>query len=348
MKIETEKKYYCMEPENLIKMIEELNFKKLKDIDEIDEYFTDINSLFIKNRTCLRIRKKNNETMQITYKGKSEKLLGLYCKLENNITANIDQYDNYVKLFSSLGYYSYIEVVKKRKSYQLKNKNCNYNIMIDTLPEIGGFVEFEIISEQGCLTKSELKNELNNLILNFEKLKLNEVTEPYRDIVAKHKLNKFKSNKFISNICINLDSEIMAYEKDFFKKYKDKISKLCNCNIRWGEYKKNRDLEEKISPFIEEYLDNLIFNNDELLVTIELLNRLSYEKCFFTKVNESFCINFFNKLNIKDQKILYIKNNETIINILNKNNISLKDSIIINSDNFKENNSLLLVIINQL
>ena len=30
MKVETEKKYYCLEPESLIKIAEKLNFKKHK------------------------------------------------------------------------------------------------------------------------------------------------------------------------------------------------------------------------------------------------------------------------------------------------------------------------------
>ena len=58
MKIETEVKYYCLEPERLVKLAEKLKFKKVKELEESDEYFTDIDSNFIKNRTCLRIRKK--------------------------------------------------------------------------------------------------------------------------------------------------------------------------------------------------------------------------------------------------------------------------------------------------
>ena len=57
IKVETEKKYYSMEPERLLKKAEELNFKQIKKVFETDEYFTDINSEYIKNRTCLRIRK---------------------------------------------------------------------------------------------------------------------------------------------------------------------------------------------------------------------------------------------------------------------------------------------------
>lgn len=346
MKVETEKKYYCMEPENLVKIATQLNFKKVTEEEEIDEYFTDVNSDFIKNRICLRIR-KTNDNMEITYKGKSDSLLGLFCKLENNINVNIRDYENYIKLFSSLGYYSYVEVTKKRLTYELNDKNYRYSIMIDTLSEIGGFAEFEIISDQNKFTKDELKKELSSFINKFNELKLKEVNEPYRDIVAKHIMQKVKGNKDILNICINLDSELLRYEKEFYKKYKTEISKICGFNIKWGEYKKNINISKKILNLIEEYLENLIFDSNGLLVTIELLKKIDYKKYFFTKTNETFCTVFFNKLGIETENVLYIKNNDTIANVLNKNNISIKNSIIINNNSFKINNSLLLVIINE-
>lgn len=348
MKVETEKKYYCIQPENLIKIAENLNFKKVYQEEEIDEYFTDINSNFIKNRTCLRIRKNNNDNMEITYKGKSDSLLGLYCKLENNITANIGEYDNYINLFTSLGYYSYVEVNKKRMVYELNDKKYKYSIMIDTLYEIGGFVEFEIMSEQNSSTKEELNKELYNFISKFDDLKLKEANEPYRDIVAKYICKKAISNKTVLNICINLDSELLRYEKEFYKKYKNEISKICSSNIKWGEYKKNDKIGKKISSLIEEYINNLIFDSKELLVTIELLKQISYKKYFFTKVNEVFCNKFLNKLGIDSNNVIYIKANDTVVNVLNKNKVPPKNSILINDSNFKKINSLLLVLINEL
>ena len=48
IKVETEKKYYCLEPEKLIELALNLNFKQMKKIKETDEYFTDIDSNFIK------------------------------------------------------------------------------------------------------------------------------------------------------------------------------------------------------------------------------------------------------------------------------------------------------------
>ena len=80
---------------------------------ENDEYFTDINSEFIENRTCLRIRKTNNKDMEITFQGTSLALLGQYCQLENNISTDINEYDNLVSLVTALGCYSYCKVEKE-------------------------------------------------------------------------------------------------------------------------------------------------------------------------------------------------------------------------------------------
>lgn len=342
MKIETEVKYYCLEPERLIKLAETLKFKKVKEVEESDEYFTDIDSNFIKNRTCLRIRKKNNEKMEITYKGKSESLLGQFCKLENNINADISEYENYLNLFSSLGYYSYVEVKKKRSVYELQNKIYKYSIMIDYLSEIGGFVEFEIVSEEN--NKEKLKKELADFTNKFKKLNLKEATEPYRDIVAKYHYQKLINNKEVHNLCINLDNELLKYEKEFFKQNKEEISTLCSSNIKWGEYKKNSEIELKIKGLIEKYINNIIFDSNNILAVINLLKQMPYNKYFITKVNKTFFELFLKKLNIETDKILYIKNNDT--NTLIKNNINIKETMIIN-ESIKDNVSLLLIIINE-
>lgn len=347
MKVETEEKYYCIEPEGLIKIAEDLNFQRIKNDDEIDEYFTDINSNFIRNRTCLRIRKTNSQNMEITYKGKSDSLLNLYCKLENNVRANIEDYDNYVSLFSSLGYYSYVEVVKKRLTYSLNKNDYEYSIMIDTLPEIGGFVEFEILAKQSKATKRELQQELKKFVSNFKGISLTEVTMPYRDIVAQHMKHTLLENKEINNLCINLDCELLKYEKDFFKKFKKRISEIYGSNVKWGEYKRNEKVDDKIYQLVAEYLDNLIFNSNGLLIMSKLLKQLPYKQYFFTKVNETFCECFLKKLNIKANNILYMRDNNTASTLLKQKNIFMRNTVIINNSNLKISNRQLLIMINE-
>lgn len=345
IKVETEKKYYCMEPEKLITIAEGCNFKLEKRLIETDEYFTDIDSSFIKNRTCLRIRKHNDEYMEITYKGKSNSLLGLYCKLENNIEAKISEYNNYLNLFASLGYYSYVEVKKERVIYTLNMNKYKYSIMIDKLPEIGGFVEFEIISEAENSKKNELQEKLNNFVLKFKSLKLTEANEPYRDIVAKYIYSKKIYNKQKDKLYINIDSELSKIEKDFFKKYKNKISSKMKNNVKWNEYKKNPLVEDVVVNILPEYMENLVFDSKEVLVTFELLKKLNMNTTIITKVNKVFFDFFLKKIEINVRNAIYINENN-IKNELSKNNIIPQKMLIINEKNLKDINSILLIMIN--
>ena len=231
IKVETEQKYYCFNPEKLIEKINELGFNELNKKSESDEYFTDINSEYIANRTCLRIRKTNNSKMEITFKGKSSSLLGKYCKLENNISADIGEYENFVNLFTSLGFYSYCEVIKERLTFEKYDDKYKYSIMIDSLPNIGGFVEFEILSEQEDSTKYELNIALKKFVNAFVDLNLKEETRPYRDVVADYIYSKNCPKDKLEDIYVNIDEFIVNYEKEFFKKYKDVIAKETNKSI---------------------------------------------------------------------------------------------------------------------
>lgn len=339
IKVETEKKYYCLEPEMLVKIALKKGFKEKCEEIEIDEYFTDIDSSFIKNRTCLRIRKTGSNDLEITYKGKSNNLLNLFCKLENNIHINSSEYDNVISLFSALGYYSYVTVDKKRTVFSLEKSNFKYSIMLDKLIDIGGFVEFEIIADSDNTTKVQLQAKLNEFVSIFDELNLKEATKPYRDIVANHiydSLTKGKDNK----LYINIDNELVKYEKDFFKKYKNKISDLCHENIKWGNYKKDENVSKKIISLIEEYFNNLIFDGKELLVTFELLKKIDIEKYFVTKTNKEFLNVLFKKLVIDFENIIYIEEKEKNFNSL------LNSSINLSNTTLKETNSKLLIFIN--
>ena len=60
-RVEIEQKFYCNNHEKLLEIINKNNLKKCSEKYESDEYFTDINSIYIKNRTCLRIRNVDNK-----------------------------------------------------------------------------------------------------------------------------------------------------------------------------------------------------------------------------------------------------------------------------------------------
>lgn len=345
IKVETEQKYYCFNPEKLIEKINELGFNELNKKSESDEYFTDINSEYIVNRTCLRIRKTNNSKMEITFKGKSSSLLGKYCKLENNISADIGEYENFVNLFTSLGFYSYCEVIKERLTFEKYDDKYKYSIMIDSLPNIGGFVEFEILSEQEDSTKDELNIALKKFVNAFVDLNLKEETRPYRDVVADYIYSKNCPKDKLEDIYVNIDEFIVNYEKEFFKKYKDVIAKETNKSIKWGAFRKDKSLNGILINYIDQYLDNLIYDSKELLVAMQLLEMLPQKKHFITKTNEVFFTHFFGMLNIELDDVIFTEE-DSLNQVIKRNSIDLKHSMILNKKDLKEINSVLLIIMN--
>ena len=95
-RIEVEEKFFVYNIEEIEK-IAKLNKFCIKDsFFENDEYFTDIDSNYIKNRTCLRLRNTNNDALELTFKGKSNEFSSnSYAKLERNIELKIEQYDDF-------------------------------------------------------------------------------------------------------------------------------------------------------------------------------------------------------------------------------------------------------------
>lgn len=194
---EIEKKFFCDSSDDLIYKVLE-NHMKLVDISyEIDQYFTDIESEYIKSRTCLRIRRTNSEKMEITYKGSSKEFTNLYAKCETNIDLDIKNYEGVVELLANLGFYSYVIFNKTRKTYSIIKDDLIYNVMIDDIKGLGSFAEFEILSNiDKDIDINILKEKLNIFIDDFSSLKLREAILPYRDFVTREIYNKNVKRNF--------------------------------------------------------------------------------------------------------------------------------------------------------
>jgi predicted adenylyl cyclase CyaB len=274
-RIEIEKKFYCANVDDLIKEIKLNNLEFISTIKEIDEYFTDVESEFVLNRTCLRIRTTNDKDMEITFKGKSKELSNLYLKRESNITVNIEEYNDVVTMFNALGYYSYTKVNKERITYSLIDKNITYNVMIDKLSDIGSFVEFEILSDSK--NKDDLILLLNNFIDKFSYLNLDTADMPYRDFVAKHIYNSIKPKEGLKAVLFDLDGTLIESEIAFFNSFK-KVLMTYNVDI---DYKFYKSYEQKKNAKLIEVLkeQNKLPSN---ISQDEIMNKVyaSYEEEF--------------------------------------------------------------------
>ena len=56
-------------------------------------------------------------------------------------------------------------------------------------------------------------------------------------------------------------------------------------------------MDSKIIDLVDEYLDNMIIDNKELIVCFKLLEKIKYKKSFVTNINEVFYTHLFAKLN---------------------------------------------------
>ena len=347
-RIETEKKYFCANSEELISKINSLDFKLVSNSNESDEYFTDINSNYIKNRTCLRIR-KTLDNMQVTFKGKSKDFSNSFCKLESNYNVSKDSYNDFINLFSNLGFYSYTIVNKNRYTYRTTDKKYTYSIMVDNIDELGGFVEFELVCEEDTYDEADLRIKLNKFVSKFNDLNLEEADLPYRDYIAIKMYNDYLPKKEVKGIHLNIDLFLKKYEKDFYNFYKSIIhNSSCKLQAFRGEiYNVSEDEKEKLNT----YFDNIKIYDTNFVIMFELLkqiNKLGLKIILSTNCNESFVNTLFNRVfNTKIiDSIIYLNNNKAIYSELMKYNIDLKNYFNVSKLNLKETNSLLLVIIN--
>ena len=237
--LEVEEKFYLNDAEALKNKIKETSFIKSNKIDhEIDTYFSDIDGEFIKNRTCLRFREKDDD-MEITYKGKSVSFGNSYAKVEKNIKIDSIQKDNFEDLFKSLGYFPYSVVDKKREGWSLSNNNINHNIFIDEVKGCGSFVEIEAIADSKYKDISEVIKENKKIISLFKDQINQEAKMPYRDFVAEYLYKNKLNGSNINTILFDFDDTLVPTEEIFFDSYNR------TSIAEFGEYLEFKDYKEK-------------------------------------------------------------------------------------------------------
>lgn len=189
-------------------------------------------------------------------------------------------------MLGSLGFYSYTTVTKSRSIYTKVEDNIEYNIMIDTVKNIGAFIEFEILSDES-FGIANLTCKLNELIDNFKSLDLEKAMFPYRDYSAKTIYDKYLKDK--KTIIIDFDNILL-----------------------------NKNSTEEIT--FENI--NTLTSNYNTIVNLELLKKIKEirkDKINFELISN---INKENILNEDIKKLEKSKNNDKISLLLTANTIS--------------------------
>lgn len=296
-RIEIEQKFFCNDKVNLLRLIEENKFSLISKSKETDEYFTDIDSTYIKNRTCLRVRTSNENEVELTFKGKSHEFNNLYAKEESNIKIDINERADIIKMLHSLGYYSYSVVDKIRNTFSKQESSLHFNIMIDEIINIGLFVEFEILCTNSDEDVALLKNKLDMFVSKFSELNLKSADIPYRDFVARKIYENIAPDDKVQALLLDLDGTLINSEKIFFDSFKKSIRDKYNYKITPEEYetnelntdsnlidylklmkiipkkdKKNKIMEHVYLNYEEEFIK--LISKDDAILNFELLRKI--------------------------------------------------------------------------
>lgn len=307
--LEVEEKFYLKDIEVLKNKIKNTSFVKFDKIDhEIDTYFSDIDGEFIKNRTCLRFREKEDD-MEITYKGKSVSFGNSYAKVEKNIKIDSIQKDNFEELFKSLGYFPYSVVDKKREGWSLSEDNINHNIFIDDVKGCGSFVEIEAIADSKHKDISEVIRENKKIISLFKNEIDLEAKMPYRDFVAEYLYEHKLNGNNINTILFDFDDTLVPTEEIFFDSYNRASIAEFGEYLEFKDYKegeisrdaslfnvlkdKHKDISVNEDDFMERvYSDyrvsiETLFDKEEVILHLNLIKKLQSRGFKFGIVSSS-------------------------------------------------------------
>ena len=203
-------------------------------------------------------------------------------------------------MLGSLGFYSYTTVTKSRSVYTKTENNIEYNIMIDTVKNIGAFIEFEILSDES-FGIDNLTCKLNELIDNFKSLDLEKAMFPYRDYSAKTIYDKYLKDK--KTIIIDFDNILLN------KNSTEEIT-VENINTLTSNYNTivNLELLKKIKEIQKDKINFEIVSNINKENILKILDLLNLNNIFSTNIlNED--IKKLEKSNNDDKNSLLLTTN---------------------------------------
>lgn len=146
--------------------INEMGFVKKKTSHQIDRYYI-VDKLLSNRRTYLRIRE---DIQKNEYSFDFHQIVSSLATEETEISLHSKgDVENFEKILKALGYPLICIVDKKREVYEKKS----IKIALDSVKNLGAFIEIEIEGEETIENKDKLKSISNKLNLNYENLILN-------------------------------------------------------------------------------------------------------------------------------------------------------------------------------
>lgn len=283
-RIKSRTKYYCKDKEKLKEFMKSEGFIFKNSALENDEYYLDTDFKLLENNTCIRLRTINNKEVVLSFDGMVENLSQIDIKDKQNVYLDISQKDSISNFMANIGYYRYVSMNILKETYIRKDRDFYYSISIDTIENIGEFVDYDIYTE------NEDTNLINNAFYDFESKIESCVGEKidikYRDYVSRYLYNTLLKGDSLNKILVELDKIFLNINSEKLEdSIKDNISIL------------NLELIEKLEQNGIN-IEIVHSNSDQLMITTlrKILDRVGYNPKF---------------INIKDIKEIAVK--ETLI-----------------------------------
>lgn len=129
----------CVEnKEEYVNRIKENGFKKEKVINQHDIMLDTPDADLFRSGNKIRIRIEDDKA-ELTYKGNINTYKDISKREEINVPIHKEEVNNYIKIFSSIGYPVCFQIKKEREVYTKEN----ITITIDSWPIIGYLIEIE-------------------------------------------------------------------------------------------------------------------------------------------------------------------------------------------------------------
>ena len=164
----------------LIKQLQDLDFKPKSSRHEIDTYYSRPDVDFMQTVECLRVRQRDGFA-EVTYKPATTAAThtenDVIIKPETNLPIQPGDAAIAKQLLANLGMVRLVEVNKYRRSFQ-SSDFPQATVAIDEIKNTGTFVEVEVLSDDETSALAMISDIETKLGLDSAEV----VTRPYRDI----------------------------------------------------------------------------------------------------------------------------------------------------------------------
>jgi adenylate cyclase class 2 len=145
---EVEMKFPALDAAALEERLRRLGAREAEARSEVDVYFNAPDRDFARTDEALRLR-RIGETNFVTYKGpKLDARTKTRAEIEVAFADGAKSADDFAQLLTRLGYRATAEVRKERRRFHLTWEGLSFEISLDSVAEVGSFVEVEILADQ--------------------------------------------------------------------------------------------------------------------------------------------------------------------------------------------------------